>query len=225
MADVFETQSGMSRSFAGQTAQVPADRKNNRMRTVTFVDIDAERLRLLRLIHATQHLDWLLLTKRPENIVPALTDAVGAILFTQAVKGDESFTAWMCAWLNGNPPANFWLGTSVEDQQRADERHRHLMAAPAVVHFWSGEPLLGPIEAGPIWAQYGAPDWVIIGGESGHGARPMEADWVRSLIAQCEAAGVAPFFKQWGGVNKKATGWLLDGRTYDEFPTVQIQAV
>lgn len=117
------------------------------------------------------------------------------------------------------PLPNVWLGVSAEDQARADERLPHLLATPAAVRFISAEPLLGPIDIG--WAlamqridiaagflQRGhfAPgleklrrlDWIITGGESGPGARPMHPDWVRSLRDQCTAAGVPFFFKQWG---------------------------
>jgi protein gp37 len=82
------------------------------------------------------------------------------------------------------------------------------------VKFLSLEPLLGPLED----LNLADIDWVITGGESGPGARPMKAAWVRSIRDQCEAAGVAFHFKQWGGVNKKKSGRTLDGRTWDEFP-------
>jgi protein gp37 len=90
----------------------------------------------------------------------------------------------------------------------------HLRATPAAVRFLSVEPLLedlGPLDLNGI-------HWVIAGGESGAGARPMEADWVRSVRDQCLAQGVPFFFKQWGGRNKKAAGRELDGRTWDEMP-------
>lgn len=95
-----------------------------------------------------------------------------------------------------NPPPGIWLGTSVEDQAAADERIPPLLATPATVRFLSCEPLLGPITLKPEWLAI--IDWVIVGGESGPGARPMHPDWVRSIRDQCAAAGVPLFFKQWG---------------------------
>ena len=101
---------------------------------------------------------------------------------------------------------NLWLGTSVEDQERADERIPQLLATPAAVRFVSAEPLLGPLDLGP-WIYFrdtsARPrlDWVIAGGESGPGARPMHPDWVRALRDTCaQEAGTAFFFKQWGEV-------------------------
>jgi len=90
---------------------------------------------------------------------------------------------------------NVWLGTSVEDQGSANERIPELLATPAAVRFISAEPLLGPVDM--IWALCGL-DWVIVGGESGPGARPMHPDWARSLRDQCADAGTPFFFKQWG---------------------------
>jgi protein gp37 len=151
---------------------------------------------------------------------------------------------------------NVWLGTSVEDQLRADARIPELLQCPAAVRFISAEPLLGPLrlyhvgqtrdggagpatfrwidalrggevtqvdDGGPAVRGGGGPrlDWVIVGGESGPGARPMDEGWARSLRDQCELAGVAFFFKQWGGVNKKKSGRVLDGRTHDVMPEVR----
>ena len=112
---------------------------------------------------------------------------------------------------------NVWLGVSVEDQQRADERIPHLLQTPAAVRFLSVEPMLGPVA---LSAWLGSIDWVICGGESGPGARPMDQGWARILRDQCVHAGVPFFFKQWGGVKKKRTGRVLDGRTWDEMPNV-----
>ena len=120
-----------------------------------------------------------------------------------------------------NPSPNVWLGVSVEDQKRADLRIPALMQTPAAVRFLSMEPLLGPVDI-TRWLRQGEPraslDWVIVGGESGPGARPVDGDWVRSLRDQCEASGEAFFFKQWGGRRPKANGRELDGRTWDEYP-------
>jgi protein gp37 len=160
-----------------------------------------QRARLFELIEATPDLDWLLLTKRPENIVGM-------------TPGDF-----------GNWP-NVWIGTSVEDQRRADVRVPHLLRVPAAIHFLSIEPLLGPID---LWrvneADVASPsvceiDWAIIGGESGPLARPMDLAWARTLLGQCREAGIVPFVKQLGGHPSKREhpeDWPEDLRV-QEFP-------
>jgi protein gp37 len=140
-------------------------------------------------------------------------------------------------------PPNIWLGVSVEDQKWADIRVPALLDTPAAVRFLSCEPLLGPVrltdglydwdelDQSYVCREHGMPDckqvprcnridWVIVGGESGPGARSMDPGWARSLRDQCTSAGVAFHFKQWGGPNKKATGRKLDDRTWDEYPAV-----
>lgn len=110
---------------------------------------------------------------------------------------------------------HIWMGVSIESQDylwRVD----HLRKTHAQVKFLSIEPLLGPL--GTINLQ--GIDWVILGGESGPGARPMNPDWVKDIRDQCVNAGVAFFFKQWGGVQKKRNGRDLEGRTWDEIPIV-----
>ena len=149
MADVFEDQPAASRAHAGTFGTVPTG--NGSTRRVRFVDIAAERLRLLRLIYDTPHLDWLLLTKRPGNIVPALTQALHEALNSgqgeKAAGRPFTFRRWLSEWVaKGNPPVNVWLGTSVEHQQAADERVTALLDAPAALHFLSCEPLLGPVD-------------------------------------------------------------------------------
>ncbi len=114
------------------------------------------------------------------------------------------------------PLPNVWLGTSVENQRWADVRLPSLIRTPARVRFLSCEPLLGRLDLRPWLARI---DWVIVGGESGPQARPMDPEWVRSLRDQCLALGVPFFFKQWGGRTPKAGGRRLDGRTWDEMPT------
>lgn len=116
-------------------------------------------------------------------------------------------------------PENVWMGTSVENQ-RFTSRVSSLTTTGARVKFLSCEPLLGPLRL-----DLRAIDWVIVGGESGPGARPMRADWARSVRQQCQAAGVPFFFKQWGAhdehgmrVGKHRAGRMLDGRTWDELP-------
>lgn len=118
------------------------------------------------------------------------------------------------------PLPNVWLGVSVETQKWADIRIPKLLATPAAVRFLSVEPLLAPVDL-RLWLSGNPhPDWIIVGGESGIGYRPIELDWVRLLRDQAEAAKVAFFFKQWGGRTPKAGGRLLDGRAWDEYPRV-----
>jgi protein gp37 len=109
---------------------------------------------------------------------------------------------------------HIWWGVSVEDRNYGLPRIEHLRDAPAAVRFLSVEPLLedlGKIDLAGI-------SWVIVGGESGPGARPIRKEWVVSIREQCKAAGVAFFFKQWGGTRKSLNGRKLEGRTYDEYP-------
>lgn len=153
----------------------------------------AWRVDLLTLIALTPNLDWLLLTKRPESWSARLHEAMGAGSNVAA------------NWLNLRAPSNVWVGTTVEDQARAEERIPQLLAIPARVRFLSCEPLLEEVNL-----DFGAPrhrtfdsyhaeiHWVICGGESGPGARPMHPAWARSLRDQCAASGVPFFFKQWG---------------------------
>ena len=110
---------------------------------------------------------------------------------------------------------NIWMGVSVEDA-RVKDRITDLAAVPAHVRFLSCEPLIGPLEKLDLDRIH----WVIVGGESGPYARPMQTAWVESIQRQCARRGVAFFFKQWGGVRKKSTGRELHGRTYDEMPCV-----
>ena len=118
---------------------------------------------------------------------------------------------------NDWPPPNVWVGVSVEDRKHGVPRIDRLRQVPASIRFLSVEPLLedlGELDLRGI-------SWVIVGGESGVGARPIERAWVRSIRDQCAAAGVAFFFKQWGGVFKKTLGRELDGRTHDAMPEVR----
>jgi protein gp37 len=110
-------------------------------------------------------------------------------------------------------PKNVWIGVSVEDA-RVLGRIEDLREVPAAVRFRSCEPLLGPMEDLDLKGI----GWVIVGGESGPGARPMKSEWVESILKQCKKAKVAFFFKQWGGTRKDITGRELNGRTYDELP-------
>ena len=219
---------------------------------------DSWRRDLFSLIRGTPHLDWLLLTKRPQNIVKMLPK--------------DGLVHPSSSWGNGWP--NVWLGTTVENQAEADRRIPHLLAVPAKVHFLSCEPLLGPVDLtrvgslesvrtampelsqrlsehmrphtingiqiealGSPWQaithyqtpdhmggfevgsrRYARLDWVICGGESGPGARPMHPDWARSLRDQCQAAGVAFFMKQMSGVRKATMPAIPDDLMIREFP-------
>lgn len=152
---------------------------------------------LLNVIRDTPHLDWLLLTHREHALgrIPALLmDMFGVNLLP-----------------------NIWLGVSAELQPLWNRRVRLLMETPAVVHFVSVEPMLGGIQLNGLF-----PEWVICGGESGAGARGMFDEWVIELMMECQACDIPFFFKQWGGVNKKAAGRELLGRTYDEFPVPMV---
>jgi protein gp37 len=173
------------------------------------LSLDHVRYRLLNLIMETPNLDWLLLTKRPENIGPCLQRL-------PVLKRDN---VWDHLWPKYFP--NVWLGVSVENQATADERIPHLLKTSAAVRFLSCEPLLGPIDLAracpcgyycdesvghmdhpfvTVQGQChgGGIHWVIVGGESGPKARPMHPDWARAIRDQCQAAGVALHFKQHG---------------------------
>lgn len=172
--------------------------------------IESERQKLWGLIEETPMLDWLLLTKRPENML--------------------LFAPWQNEW-----PDNVWAMTSVENEELAHERIPILLEVPAIVRGLSVEPLLGPIDLSPWLSSI---HWVIVGGESGQGARQMKPEWVRSVRRQCQEDSVPFFFKQWGEwmplenrvpldsllspdakrVGKKAAGRELDGQTWDELP-------
>jgi len=162
-------------------------------------DVVTERQKLWELVYVTPMLDWLLLTKRPENILR------------------------MTPWQTSQWPENVWTLTSVENQKQADLRIPSLLDVPSSVRGLSVEPLLGEVDLSQWIHEL---QWVIVGGESGHGARPMSLDWVRSLRDQCVAAGVPFFFKQWGEwydnqkIGKKKAGRYLDGRTWSEFPQI-----
>jgi protein gp37 len=134
----------------------------------------AWRADLFDLIEATPELDWLLLTKRPENIAKMLEP-----------KWDRAL------------PLNIWLGTTAENQEQFDRRWPRLLENGAHVHFISYEPALGPLRLPDV--DYFQPDWLICGGESGHGARMMELGWARDIRDQCARRGVSFFFKQTTG--------------------------
>jgi protein gp37 len=151
--------------------------------------------RLWHLIRQTPMLDWQILTKRPERIRENLPSD----------------------WANGY--TNVWLGTSVEDH-RVIDRIEHLINVPAMVHFLSVEPLIGPLPNLPLRDI----EWVIVGGESGPGARALEEEWVLEIRDQCVSSHVAFFFKQWGGVRKQQNGRALQGHFYNEMPELNLHS-
>jgi len=114
---------------------------------------------------------------------------------------------------------NIWMGVTVEDSPYS-HRLDDLMESGAHVKFASFEPLLGPLSGVEVTGL----DWIIVGGESGPGARPMDPEWPREIRDNCLAAGVPFFFKQWGGVNKKKAGRLLDGKLWDDMPVLHPRA-
>ena len=215
---------------------------------------EAERIGDESLLEDPGH-TYMVLTKRPERV--------------------QDWLQWLFEYWPGDSPVNvnlsaeghfgrhIWFGVTAENQQRADERIPILLQIPAAVRFVSVEPMLGPVDLSyylprkpikdcsdemlPYYNAHGF-NWVVCGGETGPGARPMHPDWVRSLVLQCKNAGVPFFFKQWGEycspsqmpeetyqalqdrynldveipwkVGKKAAGRILDGRTWDEMPGI-----
>lgn len=166
--------------------------------------------------HAQQH-TFQILTKRPARM-RSLLSSPG---FAATVSGEVAIESGaQTEW----PLPNVWVGVSIEDEKRADLRLRPLLDTPAAVRFLSMEPLLGPVDLintlGDSWLT--DIDWVIVGGESGPGARPMRLDWVRSLRDQCEAAFVPFLFKQWGDrsrwVDKQGDVWSLSDDGLMETP-------
>lgn len=186
------------------------------------------RARLIQLIHDTPCLDWLLLTKRPEGWSDRLHDVVH---YTH--DGADMLAS---RWLDGDAPENVIMMTSVENQEYADRRIPELLKIPAARRGLSCEPLIGPLDlsvylatcewcGGSLYGDHecydpAGIDWVIVGGESGHDARPMHPDWARALRDQCQASGVAYFFKQWGEygpVPQGPDGRILSSRNVSLF--------
>lgn len=155
--------------------------------------MDEARRQLWAVIAATPWLDWLLLTKRPENVL------------------DMVPVEWLTAW-----PVNVWMGTTTENQEEYDKRAPVLAGIPAPVRFLSCEPLLGPVFLNPALPV----DWVITGGESGPGCRDSAPNWFRMLRDHSVQHGVPFFFKQWGGHPDKRGGAaaVIDGARHIEMP-------
>mgnify|MGYP007100042775 CR=1 FL=1 len=224
LADVFEDWQGRMVDAQGDThwhngTPVPVGA------STTFIPfrpstMDDVRQRLFKLIDATPNLDWLLVTKRPENVARCLA-RYGERIDTYAA---EAFsTIWN---------RRVWLGTSVENQATADERIPQLLRVPAAVRFLSMEPLLGPVDlvyAAAFSQGSKALDglnWVIVGGESGPQARPCNIEWIRSIVRQCKAAGVPCFVKQLGANvrDRNDAGFMGDpGDSWDVDPFSQVE--
>jgi len=162
----------------------------NSMSDLFHADVPVEFIaEVWAVMKATPRHDYQLLTKRPDRMREILCGPGFDVL------------------------PNVWIGTSIEGCEVVD-RIEHLRTTPAAIRFISFEPLISPV--GPVDLTGIA--WAIVGGESGPAARPMDEAWVLEIERRCRLHGTAFFFKQWGGVNKKATGRLLGGRTYDEMP-------
>lgn len=219
LADVFEDWGGLMRGSKGGVlhrgdawaSHKPFVEVNDVYVGRSLARMADVRNRLFETIDSTPWLDWLLLTKRPENVrrmwpdIGRATDAAGGP-FSESIDELRRRGLW-----NGPQRANVWLGTSVSDQATADVWLPRLLECRdlAPVLFLSVEPLLGPIDftdgpANPAesqmgdWSTLDEIDWVIVGGESGPHARPMHPQWARSLRDQCAASKTAYFFKQWG---------------------------
>lgn len=202
-------------------------------------ELEAPRRRLFKLIQATPNLDWLLLTKRPENILRLTYRAIDPTDDPDCEYNIAGEPNGLDVAEFGELYPNIWLGTTVENQEMADKRIPELLQVPAAVRFLSCEPLLGPVDllkafpamgcsrfkdvdetTGEVLADgAGLADihWVICGGESGPNARPMHPDWARSLRDQCRLAGVPFFFTQWGEYWPGETGRLYREKTIDWF--------
>jgi protein gp37 len=172
------------RVFCASMADVFEDRE----------DLLEPRARLWKLIQSTPALDWLLLTKRAENL--------------------QRMVPWGA---HGDPWPNVWLGVSAENQARWQQRVPLLSSTPAAVRFVSYEPAIGPLHIFDV--SHRAIDWIICGGESGPKRRPFDKDWARRVRDDCDKVGIAFFYKQEGGARPEGnTPPLLDGRVHHEFP-------
>jgi protein gp37 len=159
------------------------------------------------------------MARAPQHTFQVLTKRHGRM---RSLLNRGSFRDNLATWCRPWPLPNVWLGVSVEDQKWADVRVPALLDTPAAVRFLSCEPLLGPVWLKAFWLQPTFPgpriNWVIVGGESGPGARPMHADWARSLRDRCVAAGVPFFFKQTGSLLARDLGMPGKGDKWDYLP-------
>lgn len=259
MADVFEDWQGAMLDSKGErlviykpnggflTTAPYIEEPPANCRWMTMQDV---RARLFALIDATPNLDWLLLTKRPENIAEMMPPYFPGGYIAEAGRMNQE-----------GPRPNVWLGVSVENQKAADERIPLLLQTPAAVRFLSMEPLLGPVDLSKfLWDAWECPEcgddhengkwllppnkrycgvcagdggrdvlvnrkgkllhWAIVGGESGHGARPCNIAWIRSIVEQCKAAGVACFVKQ---IGSKPYESASDGHTVRSWNEAEVR--
>lgn len=185
------------RVFCASLADVFEDRE----------ELDQYRLDLLNLIFLTPKLDWLLLTKRPENIMELIKRATNQYYLSTSGNHSLGLGHWLLKWEKGQEPDNIWLGASIENQEVLMERANHLFSVPAAVRFFSMEPLLSEVDFTPLTDKLKLLGgrtledylgWVIVGGESGANARPMRPEWVKFLRTQCRLHNIPFHFKQWG---------------------------
>ena len=191
-------------------------------------DADQWRDEAWEIIRRTPHLTYQILTKRPERIAEHLPKTCFRC-GTPSPGDDPADDAEVYCHHFWRPWPNIWLGTSVENQVYAEKRISQLVNVPAVVHFLSCEPLLGPIDFGTRRITYTDKttitlsgflsdiEWVIVGGESGKDFREMNLDWARSIRDQCRAASVPFFYKQGNGIRSEMNP-VLDGREWREMP-------
>lgn len=176
----------------------------------------------LMLIEETPSLTWLLLSKRLEGWRERLIDAC------RASPALDQSTTMARRWIEGEPPHNVWLGTTVENQERADERIPLLLDTPARLRFLSMEPLLGRVDGADILIHGAHGDgirWVITGGESGAGWRPMDLDHVREIRDACADMAIPFHHKQHAGLHPKELGRELDGVVHDAVPPLERHAI
>lgn len=150
-------------------------------------------LDLLKLVHATPNLDWLLLTKRIGNFQARLVEAA---LELEHAYAPDSFAPWLHSWLGGTPPVNVWVGATIVTREEMLRDGPKLASVPARVRFWSCEPLLEDLGRVPAML---LPHWIIAGGESGPKCRPCDVEWLYSLRNEAVAGAVPLFVKQLGG--------------------------
>lgn len=210
LADVFEDWDGPITNVHGQQVMTGPSGESNYTRShARPMKLNDVRRRLFALIDATPNLDWLVLTKRPENIVRMLWSCMGLCgKNSLTILPNETTPQWRERILREfHTRPNLWLGTSIENQPTADERTQRLKESPATLRFLSCEPLLASVRI-PL----AGIDWVIVGGESGGDARPCDITWIRSIVDQCARAGVPCFVKQFGAhvtaPNDEVAEWL-----------------
>lgn len=252
MSDVFEDWGGWMLDAKGQPCVTCDSCKNptehgcgERTRLLTMNDV---RSRLFAMIDATPNLDWLLLTKRPENIARMMPEPICPLCKGKGGWETGPHSGYCLCRVRKVIRHNVWIGTSAENQEMFDKRVPHLLKVPAVVRFLSCEPLLGPIAMEKITLRANGQNpnelsndlgdwvspltgvfsdsplinWVIAGGESGNKARDCNIEWVRSIVKQCKAAGTSVFVKQLGErlnvANDSGMEWPHYGDEWETIP-------